>query len=268
MDELDLSLDMPDIGGIELDLDLGDFDLSASADVELETRIIKPKYHHPINQRMVKAERASGLASQINLERGMRVHCVVSGNFIFSQFLAALLIDSSIRAKRIVISTLSMSQDCIESLKDICDIGLCERLDLIVSAYFYSHERRKLIPYLYESLDYDDAPFQFQLAVAGTHCKTILIETEGGAKLVIHGSANLRSSRSLEQFSIEENQDLYDFHVDYSDKIIAEYKTINKEVRAGKLWRSINERIQPNASGEIRRKYSSDKQGKEVRGQI
>lgn len=237
--ELNLDLDIGDIG-FEADIDADGFDLSSIASCDLETRIIRPAYHHPIPQRMVKEERASDLAAQITMERGMRVHAVVSGNFIFSQFIAALLIDKGIKAKRIVISTLSMSQECCEALKDICDLGFCEQLDLIVSAYFYSHERQGLIPYLYEALDYDDAPFSFQLAVAGTHCKTVLIETEGGAKLVIHGSANLRSSRSLEQFSIEENADLYDFHLDYSERILETYKTIRKEIRAGKLWRMID----------------------------
>ncbi len=237
--DLDLNLDFGDIG-FDTDLDVGAFDLSLDIENELETRIIKPAYHKPIKQSMVKAERASDLVKQITLERGMRVHAVISGNFIFSHFIRALLMDNNIKAKRMIISTLSLSQDCIEALKDVCDLGYCDKLDMIVSAYFYSHERRQLIQYLYDSLDYEGAPCEFQLAVAGTHCKTVLIETTGGAKLVIHGSANLRSSRSLEQFSIEENADLYDFHAEYSDRILETYRTIRKEVRAGKLWEAMN----------------------------
>jgi len=238
---MDLALDLPDIGFDLPDFGADAFDMDLNFEApELETRYIKPRYHQPVQQRMVKAEYASDLVKQIKPERGMRVHSVISDNFIFSHFIRSFLMDNNIKAKRMVISTLSMSQECIEALKDVCDLGYCDKLDLIVSAYFYAHERQALIPYIYEALDHEDAKCDFQLAVAGTHCKTVLIETVGGAKIVIHGSANLRSSRSLEQFSIEENPDLHDFHLEYSEAILQEYSTIKKEVRANKLWRKIN----------------------------
>jgi hypothetical protein len=238
--ELDLDLSFGDVGFDTGEMDLGNFDLSASLDVELETRIVKLAYYRTVPDRMIKAEHASDLVKSIKLERGMRIHAVVSGNFIFSHFIRALLMDNNIKAKRMVISTLSMSQDCIEALRDVCDLGYCDKLDLIVSAYFYSHERHALVKYLYESLDNDDSTADFQLAVAGTHCKTVQIETAGGAKIVIHGSANLRSSGCLEQFSIEENADLHDFHNSYADAILDVYSTIKKEVRRKKLWEVMN----------------------------
>ena len=242
MESLDLDLDLSagDIGFDFDPIDAANFDLSLSTDLEVESRIIKPAYHKTIPQRMVKAEYASDLVGKIKLERGMRVHAVISGNFVFSHFIRALLMDNDIKAKRMVISTLSMSQDCVEALKDVCDLGYCDNLDLIVSAYFYSHERHSLIQYLYEALDYEGAPCDFQLAVAGTHCKTVQIETENGAKLVIHGSANLRSSGCLEQFSIEENPDIHDFHNEYADKILSVYSTIKREVRRKKLWEAVD----------------------------
>lgn len=239
--ELDLDLDFGgDVGFDAGELDLGEFDLSASLDAEIETRIIKPTYYRTIPDRMIKAEHASDLVRDIKPERGMRVHAVISGNFIFSHFIRAFLIDNNIKAKRMVISTLSMSQDCIEALRDVCDLGYCDKLDLIVSAYFYSHERHALVEYLYESLDNDDSIAGFQLAVAGTHCKTVQIETTGGAKIVIHGSANLRSSGCIEQFTIEENSELHDFHNEYADAILSVYSTIKKEVRRKKLWEAVN----------------------------
>lgn len=238
--DLDLDLNIGDIGFDNEGVDLANFDLSTNMDSGIESRIIKPAYYRGPAQRMIKAEYASDLVKSIRLERGMRVHAVISGNFVFSHFIRALLMDNDIKAKRMVISTLSMSQDCIEALKDVCDLGYCERLDLIVSAYFYSHERHQLIKYLYEALDHKDTPCEFQLAVAGTHCKTVQIETEHGAKLVIHGSANLRSSGCIEQFSIEENPDLHDFHNDYADRILSVYSTIRREVRRAKLWEAVD----------------------------
>lgn len=225
-----------DAEGVSLDL----FDIGGAVEPEIETRIVKPRYYKPVNEKLIKAEHANDLAASIKLEKGMRVHCVVSGNFIFSQFIRAIIMENDIKAKRVIISTLSMSQECIEALKDICDLGYCERLDLIISSYFFSHERNSLVKYIYESLDFDDAPYDFQIAVAGTHCKTVCIETEHGNKLVIHGSANLRSSGCLEQFTIEEGAELFDFHAGYADRILEVYSTIRREVRRGKLWEAVN----------------------------
>ncbi len=253
---MDLDLSVGDVG-LDFILDIGAFNLDSGLDLSIESRIIKPAYHQQMHQRMIREENASDLVKQIKLERGMRVHCIVSGNFMFSHFLRALLMDNMVKAKRITITTLSMSQSCIEALKDICDLGYCEKLDLIVSMYFYSHERQSLIPYLYESLDYHDAPYQFQLAVADTHCKTIQIETTGGAKLTVHGSANLRSSGCIEQICIEENAELHDFHNEVADRILETYFTINRGIRGAKLWEAINGK-------RIERQYKRD-QDSEIR---
>lgn len=101
-----------------------------------------------------------------------------------------------------------------------------------MSAYFYSHERRGLIPYIYKRLDVEN---RFQLAVAGVHTKTCQFRTLGGRYVVMHGSANLRSCGNIEQFTMEENRELYDFY----DGIVERYKTINKQIRGNELWEMI-----------------------------
>lgn len=78
--------------------------------------------------------------------------------------------------------------------------------------------------------------------MAAIHTKTAQFETLGGRKIVIHGSANLRSSGNIEQFTIEENPAIYDFYDTVFDKILERYATIKKAVRGKELWREI-ERI-------------------------
>lgn len=97
--------------------------------------------------------------------------------------------------------------------------------------------KKNLIPYLYEKLDKDN---RFQLAVAAIHTKTVQMHTMGGKKIVIHGSANLRSSGNIEQFTVEINDNLYDFYQDMSDKILDKYKTIDKTaIRDKELWETL-----------------------------
>jgi hypothetical protein len=111
--------------------------------------------------------------------------------------------------------------------------GYVQNLNLIISVYFWSHERHALLPYIYKELDKDN---RFQLSVCGMHTKTCHFETAGGKKIVIHGSANLRSSGNIEQFTIEENPGLYDFYQEEFSKVIDKYATIRKPIRNSRAW--------------------------------
>ena len=134
------------------------------------------------------------------------------------------------------ISTLSMNENNVDSLANLLNWGLLDELNLIVSDHFFSHERHNLIPYIYKELDKND---KFQLAAAGSHCKICIFETYCGKFIIMHGSANLRTSANIEQLVIEESENLYHFNDDYQMKIIDKFKTINKAVRVGQLWKTI-----------------------------
>ena len=49
----------------------------------------------------------------------------------------------------------------------------------------------------------------------------------------------LGSYGNIEQFMIEENEDLYDFNMEYQRRIIDTYATIKKEVGGVKLWQAV-----------------------------
>ena len=221
----------------DLDIDI-DFDLPM-AENGFKTRYIKSKIQKNLSENKIKFDNAKKLAKDIDLGEGERYDVLLSGNFIFGDFIEAFIIRNNIKCIEMTISTLSLDQNNIDSLNNLLTNNYVDKLNLIISDYFYAHERSSLIPYIYDKLDIDD---KFQLASAGTHTKIIMLETLGGKKIVIHGSANLRSSSNIEQITIEENKQLYDFHFKYHNAIIEKYKTINKDVkkytslRANKLW--------------------------------
>lgn len=147
----------------------------------------------------------------------------------------------NLHAKRVTISTLGMSERNVEMFKGLMDHGFIQELNLIVSIYFYGNERFALIPYLYKTLDYGD---RFQLAVAGVHTKIVTMELDNGQHIVMHGSANLRSSDNVEQFTIEDNKDVFDFYDDFHTRIVERFSTIDKSVtknRGPRLWNEITE---------------------------
>lgn len=225
-----------DIGNLEmpeLDLDLFDFKLDEEADIE--NRYVKPKLI-PMRSEMVMFEHAQQLAKEIKIAPGARYDCIVSGNFIFGDFIEAFMVLNNCKAVKMTITTLSLSQENIDSLATLLRKGYIDRLDMIVSDYFYSHERHQLIPYMYHELDIEN---KFQLAVAFVHTKTVHMETLGGKKIVIHGSANLRTSGNCEQFTIEENPELHDFYESCFAPVIEKFSTVNRAVARKEQWRDM-----------------------------
>ena len=221
-----------DIGNFELpDIDLDLMEFLPSDETE-ETRYTLPKVV-PMREDFVLYDNAQKMARELRLGFGERFDAFVSGSFIFGDFIEAYLTTQNACAKRMTISTLSMSQNNVDSLHTLMEKGNIEELNLIISVYFWGNERSSLIPYIYKQLDIGD---RFQLAVEGVHTKTVNFETLGGRKIVLHGSANLRSSGNIEQFTMEENPELYDFYDEHFNRILDKYATIRKPIRNSKAW--------------------------------
>jgi hypothetical protein len=198
-----------------------------------ESRYIKPPISNDVDDDLLKYEDAVKLAKDIVISKGSRHFAIINGSFIFGDFIEALIVENNWHIKKMTISTLSMSDNNIDSLANLLNGDYVDALDLIVSVFFFSHERHNLIKYMYEELDKKN---KFQLAVAATHCKTCIFETHCGKFIVMHGSPNLRSSNNIEQFVVEENEVLYNFNHEYQMRIIEKFKTINKAVRNTNLW--------------------------------
>lgn len=202
-----------------------------------KSRYIEPKFEPELQDHFLKYNNDKQLAIDIGRPtKGSRYFVILSGNFIFGDFIEALIVENEIDAEEMTLSTLSMSMENIDSLAGMMDQGYIQSMNLIVSDFFYSHERSGMVPELYEKLDKDN---RFQLAVAGVHTKICLIRTSGGNKIVIHGSANLRTSSNIEQIMIENHDALYDFNYEIHSSITKRYATINKSLRRNELWRAV-----------------------------
>lgn len=201
------------------------------------SRFIEPHDCEEIDEFRVKYANADKLAQDIgSIPDGFRAFVILDGKFIFGDFIEALIVRNNWRCDELTISTISMSQDNIDSLHNLVKGGFLAELNLIVSHYYFANERSGLMPYLYEKLDLNDV---FQLAVASVHTKIAMIRTACGKKITIHGSANLRTSSNIEQIVIEHSPTLFDFCAEVHHNIIERHKTINKPVRRNDLWSAV-----------------------------
>lgn len=202
-----------------------------------ESRFIEPHDCEEIDEFRIKYANADKLASDIgSLPVDFRAFVILDGKFIFGDFIEALIVKNNWLCEELTISTLSMSQENVDSLANLVNGGYLKSLNLIVSHYYFANERQGLMPYVYDQLDKDEI---LQVAVASVHTKIAMIRTSCGKKITIHGSANLRTSSNIEQIVIEHSPKLFDFCSEVHHSIIDKHKTINKAVRRTALWDAV-----------------------------
>lgn len=232
-----VDLELSDLG---FDSDLHDF----VSDVDVyEQRV----YNRDIVKRpqTVCYEYAMDFANQVVLDDKTETFAFVSGNFVFGDFVEALVDMRRLSVKRMSLMTLSLNDENIDSIRNIIEWENVERLDLVVSDYWFTHERFKggLVDYLFNELRVPG--MELNVAFAAVHCKTWCIETRNGHYLTIQGSANLRSSRNIEQVHISPSRDLFNFVDGFTQECINAYETVNhgnsriKGVRSGQLWQAV-----------------------------
>ena len=241
---------MDDDWGFDLgaqDFSLDDLDRRRGDDGIGCPRYLLPRTYEAVATRPVLFERALDFASGLDFSPGMRQLCFLSGNFVFGDVLEAMVALRKVDIRRLTIQTLSLSKENVDSLWNVCNLSpRLEELRMIMSSYFWSHERHTggLVPYLYQELDQGDV---LDVAFAGIHTKMISIETAMGNHVVMHGSANLRSSRNVEQVMVECDDALWECVESFADRILASYSVIDKSkakgggIRAGRLWSWLKE---------------------------
>lgn len=216
----------------DVDFDLDDFDMEITNPDE-KTRIIKPRIDPEIVTQTVHFDHALEFARKIDLSGKTRTFAWIAGSFIFGDIVEALWRIRHVDIKNLYIATLSCNAENIDSwagLMQYADPPI-EHFDLLCSAYFYSHEKWTLVPELYARME-ETAPNRFQIAFGAYHTKMILIETHHGNQIMIHGSANSRSSSSVEQIMVEINQkELFEFNRDLIHGICERYGTINRDAK-------------------------------------
>lgn len=243
-----------EFAGADLDFDIDDFAIIESDEgFSYDERPSDVRYWQPrVDKREIlrkgNFKYARDFVRNVNLEPDSRTYAWVDGSFIFGDIVEAFADTGILYPKHVIMATLSMSQENIDSLKNCADYYGLEKIDIVLSDYFYSHEKFGLVPYLYRTLDVAD---RLDVAFAHIHTKIIGIETHMGNKLLIHGSANARSCGAIEQVMCECSPDLFDFNAKIIDELIEKYGVINKKALKGEAtWQAVRSASEAGTSAE------------------
>jgi hypothetical protein len=172
-------------------------------------------------QHLIKYKYAEDFVKNIKIEKNINIFSFVSGRFIYGDFIEAFIVENDFFVDELIISSLSFSQENIDSLFNLFKGEFLNKLRIYVSNYFFGHKcNHKLIKYAFEKFkNYD-----FDIVVNRNHTKIALIKTSGFF-IVFSGSANLRSSDCIEQVSIQENEELYNYCLSFYNNIGEEFST-------------------------------------------
>lgn len=140
--------------------------------------------------------------------KGETIHAVVRGDFVFCDIIPIFLESP---AKKVAIATLGLSLNNAKLLQGLLETGKIEELSVIVSHYFSRVDKDSTFAEVSSIL-------KGAIHVARCHAKIILIDAQPNA-YVLAGSANLRSSDNIEQFSAWNDKELLDWHFSWMEEL-------------------------------------------------
>jgi len=169
-----------------------------------------------ISTHEVAYENAKTLAQAIDMKKGECVAVNLTGRFIFGDFIGAFIQEHYLKVKHLTISSLAGNIQVYGLILALLERGWVDQIDMFLSEYTIAMDRKHspdAVVFLIAATK--KHPGKFNIFTGRIHSKIVLIETEKGGKVTMHGSANLRSSQSIEQLVIQENAQLYDFFFKY-----------------------------------------------------
>jgi hypothetical protein len=148
---------------------------------------------------------------------GEALHAIITGRYDLMHLLLAVLERQPPLTLRI--ATLSYNARNLKEMTAILEDKAPPALTLLCSAFFRDHNKG-----LWEETLALFRQHGQRAAAARTHAKVITLETLAGGKLVIEGSANLRSNSNREQVAVINDAGLHQWHSQWIDALVAEHE--------------------------------------------
>lgn len=201
---------------IDFEIDYEDENIDENKD---NSSFIKIK--HEIKSLKVNYLKAYDLARKINIKKGESIYIALDGGFVFGDFIGAFIQENNLEVEELTIISLSGGIPVFEMLEELILKKWVKKINLMLSGYYFRTERanRSLAIKLLEEIKIRNKQ-KFNVFYTNTHQKIVLIKTKKGY-VTMHGSANLKSSQSLEQLLIQENKELYEFNYKYFINLIS-----------------------------------------------
>jgi hypothetical protein len=152
-------------------------------------------------------------------EAGESLHGLMTGRFDLMHLIVVIVEMKPVALARMRLATLSFNGRNLSEMLRLLDTGKTKRLSLICSKFFAEHDKD-----LFEETLREFHQRGQLVAAPRSHCKVVCMEFESGEKLVLEGSANLRTNSNREQFFLVHDAGLHDWHAAWFDELLASHE--------------------------------------------
>ncbi len=176
-------------------------------------------YHQKTEKQVViDALKVSNAAKQLQRlpDPDETFHVIMKGNYDgFDIVNGVLALADPTTIQRIDICTLGFNKRNAAELIGLMDAGKIQTTTFICSVYYRANEAA-VFDGLYNALKDRGCP----MVAMRCHCKIILFELTDGRFFAVESSANLRSCRMIEQFTLTNSRPVVEFHRCWMDEMI------------------------------------------------
>ena len=147
---------------------------------------------------------------------GCAIHAIMKGNYSYADMIPAVLkLSSPTKIDYLAATTLGFSQKAALQLIDLIDSESVRTIDFICADFFEKADP-EICQFTREELTRRGSRF----SSARCHAKIILMGLDNGTRYVSESSANIRACRSIEQFALTNDPDLYAFHREWINELM------------------------------------------------
>jgi hypothetical protein len=146
------------------------------------------------------------------------LHCLMGDDFNAWELVPALMEIKGAPIDRLFIGTLGFNKPMMKHLAELVEARQVGDLWLLCSHYFQATDKT-LFRFAVDSLR--KCSKRARVNYARSHAKIIAMEI-GGEHYVMEGSANLRACNNVEQITIFNSRDLFEFHADWIKRNVEE----------------------------------------------
>lgn len=195
-----------------MDFDLFSFDTEVeSVDVKISQR--KTKIQEKLKfKSFLKKEKANEVLSELP-ELGESIHIISNGSFDYFNLIPIAIKLLGDNCTDFYFSTWTMNLSNTRELINLYDEGKINKIHALVGLYFKKRETA-VFNELYEGLKE-----RGQRVFSNENHSKVTLLTNGNDFITICGSANFTANPRIEQFTIHNSKELFEFHQQWMDEI-------------------------------------------------
>ena len=177
----------------------------------------KREYLARVKYQKIVAKSASNMMAIVGnkLEQGIQYRIVTNNSFNAISVYEFLATHEKITEMHIAVYR--MNQRAVLFIKNIIDKNKIPAT-IIVSSFF--RENKKYERWANELIAYAQSSTLVKVGFSWNHAKVFLAKTASGKHIVFEGSGNLSDNARIEQYIIEDNEQVFNFHKQWITQLL------------------------------------------------